>query len=96
MTPPKPQFAQLACGSAIARFGWVEGVDMVSIVFYDNNDCHGTETMTREQGRKYWKKLLKAGYKVEKDPVINMTDELALSNVKEGKRDDTFERFLAS
>lgn len=95
---PKPQFSQLINGSAIVRFGWFEGIDLVSLVFYDNTDCHGTETMSREAGRRYWKQLLKAGYKVVKNHPVELDDQLALSQAYESKDYDysNSERFLAS
>ncbi len=83
---PKPQYAQLVCGKRkmIARFGWFAGLDIVSIVFYDNANCHGTETMGKAEARKYWKQLLKAGYKIEEAP-IELDDQLALSQAIESK-----------
>ena len=80
---PKPQFAQLVCENArgsftVARFGWFAGLDIVSIVFYDNANCHGTETMGKAEARKYWKQLLKGGYKIQEAP-IELDDQLALS-----------------
>ncbi len=89
MPIPKPQFAQLVCdnargGTAIARFGWFAGLDIVSIVFYDNIACHGTETMGKTEARQYWKQLIKSGYKIEEAP-IELDDQLALSQAIESE-----------
>ncbi len=86
MAIPKPQFAQLVCDKRknIARFGWFAGLDIVSIVFYDNENCHGTETMGKTEARKYWKQLIKAGYKIQEAP-IELDDEIALSQAIESE-----------
>lgn len=89
MSTPKPQFAQLVCANArggvtVARFGWFAGLDIVSIVFYDNENCHGTETMGKSEARKYWKQLRKTGYKIGEAP-IELDDQLALSQAIESR-----------
>lgn len=85
MPTPKPQYAQLVdTNGRIARFGWFAGLDIVSIVFYDNVACHGTETMGKAEARKYWKQLRKTGYKIGEAP-IELDDQLALSQAIESR-----------
>ncbi len=78
-----PEFAQLKNGDEIYRFGWVEKVDFVSIVFYNDIGYVNHETYSKEKARELWRHLKASGWKPDGPfaRTVTVEDQSALLDV---------------